>query len=195
MKPSRISICNLIFLAIILPGRVPAQACSARLGLYEFTDITAREVYINAPALLLGFEIWRMSRLDLQLASGIAYNRFKYNSHHHNLFMVPLTVTLEYDLDNSGANIRPAAGMGLSFMEKIDSNKDLAKTHYSFAYGYHAQGGIRISLSDNLVMTFDLTWNLLLPPVQEDININGILVSLGIEKRGKMVKRETGQQR
>jgi hypothetical protein len=64
---------------------------------------------------------------------------------------------------------------------KIDQNTDLGKTYLALTYGYRATGGLRVSLKKGLRLTIDLSYNLVLPPESEEINISGVMTMIGIE--------------
>lgn len=180
MKLLRISIYCLLLVLLLGSGDLKGQSLATRLGVYQFTDATASEFYSYAPILLADYDVWRRSQLSLQLTSGLAYSQIRYNNHYHYLYMVPLLVSVNYDLPNPGARIYPVVGMGLTFIEKIDRNRSLSKTHHSFAGGYHLTGRLVYKLKENVSLTFDLTYNLMIPIASEELNINGVIVGVGI---------------
>jgi hypothetical protein len=64
---------------------------------------------------------------------------------------------------------------------KIDQNADLEKTFLALSYGYRATGGLRIGLKKDLFLTIGLSYNLVLPPDSEEINISGVMTMVGVE--------------
>ena len=181
MKSLRILICSILLFSVFMGDEGNCQPFSVRTGLYIFTDNTSSEFYLLAPTLLAGYDLWKKSRLSLNLASGLSFNSFKYNDHRHNLYMVPLMVTVNYGFLNPGTRVRPFIGMGMELMGKADQNRDFEKTIWSLTYGYHATGGLRWRLNRKLLLTFDMTWNLLMPPVMEDVNMSGIILMVGVK--------------
>ena len=193
MKLLKILICSLLIL-LFNNSFSKAQSFSTRLGVYQFSDITASEFYFFAPTLLCDYDIWRISQMSLQITTGFSYNQIKYNSHHHYLYMIPVLVSVNYDLPNPGARIYPVIGVGLTFIDKIDKNKDLQKTYYSLFYGYHITGKIVYKLNGKVNLTFDLTYNLMIPPSNEELNINGFIIAAGINLPIKSDKSKTNSQ-
>lgn len=165
---------------MITPLAVKAQAVSLRAGVYDFTDNTAREFYIIAPTFLAGYDVWHKSRLSLQLSTGLSFNSIKYNGHHHYLYMVPILLTVNYAVLNPDSRIHPVIGAGMGIMGKADINSSLDNTHYSFTYGYHATGGLHYELSKNLQLTLELTYNLMMPPVPEELDVAGLITTVGV---------------
>lgn len=181
MKLSKILTCKL-FVIFLITGTKPlfSQDLNIRAGVYDFTDIVAKEFYIVAPSVFLGYDCLTMSRLKLNVSAGFSYNSIKYNSNRHNLYMIPLFISMIYELPNPESKIKPYVGGGLSFTGKADKNKSLEKTHYSVTYGYHAIGGLYFRIKEKVTLNFDLRYNLLLNPAMEEINISGIISAVGI---------------
>lgn len=170
----------MVIFIIIAPFISKGQAVSVRVGIYDFTDITAREFYVVAPTILAGYDVWRRSHLSLQLSTGLSFNSIKYNEHHHYLYMVPILITVDYDLLNPDSKVHPVIGAGIGIMGKADVNRNLEKTHYSMTYGYHATGGLHFMIKQNVTLTLELTYNLLMPQVPEELDIAGLVITFGI---------------
>jgi len=171
------SICAIWFLGF---GVSKAQVPTFRAGIYDFVDNTASEFYHRAPTIMVGYDIWKKSQLSNKISTGVSYNRIKYNSHYHYLYMIPLMSTIYYDLPNPGTKIWPSIGAGMGLMWKVDRNKNFDKTHYSLAYGYHATGSLNIPMKGDLILTLEMTYNMLIPPVSEEIDISGIILTIGL---------------
>ena len=118
--------------------------------------------------------------MSLTTSAGFSFTAIKYNDHHHYLYLVPVMVTMNYELPNPGAKVFPVIGAGISLLGKADHNKDFANTSYSFTYGYHASLGIRIKTKGSLIWTVDITYNFLVPPVIEELNVSGVIVTVGV---------------
>jgi outer membrane protein W len=157
-----------------------SQDLNIRAGVYDFTDIVATEFYIVAPSVFIGYDCFTMSRLKFNVSAGFSYNSIKYNSNRHNLYMIPLFISMIYELPNPKSKIKPYVGGGLSFLSKADNNKSLEKTHYSITYGYHAIGGLYFGIKEKVTLNFDMRYNLLLNPAMEEIDISGIISTVGI---------------
>ena len=56
----------------------------------------------------------------------------------------------------------------------------ISETHYSITYGYHAIGGLYFRIKEKVTLNFDLRYNLLLNPAMEEINVSGIISTVGI---------------
>ncbi len=169
---------------LVLPSlfmTVRGQGIYLRSGIYDFTDITARDFYHLAPVVLAGGDVWKKSRLALHLSGGIAYNAVKYNNHLHHLVMVPLFLTMNYDLVNPDSKIWPAIGGGLSLTGKVDKNSDLNKTHYSLAYGYIVSGRLNILLKRDLIFIIECGYNFLMPQINEELDISGFMTTVGLK--------------
>ena len=181
MRSLRILIFSFLFLTILLPENGLSQPWSVRSGMYIFTDNTASEFYLLAPTVLGGFDVWKRSRLSMNLSTGLSFNSLKYDDHRHNLYMVPVNLLMVYDIPNPGAKVWPVAGSGICLTGKADQNESFSKTHYSLSYGFLATAGIRIPLSKKLIFVFDLTYNLLIPPTSDEINMSGMMVMVGLK--------------
>jgi hypothetical protein len=189
MKLLKILICSMLPMMIFGSSSSLAQSPSVRAGIYDFVGNTASEFYVLAPTVIFGYDVWKRSQMNLEMSAGFSYNRIKYNSHHHHLFMIPLMTTVYYNLPDPGARAWPEFGLGISFLGKADHNIDFNKTHYSLAYGYHATGRLNVPLKENLLFTFDMTWNLLIPPELEEVNLSGVILTVGLsflEKHGNL---------
>ena len=163
----------------LAPARVSSQELSVAAGIYDFTDITTREFYLLAPTLSIGADMWKKSRMSVHLATGLSFTSVKYNSHRHYFYMVPLTVTVHYDLGDPGSKVYPVIGMGFRLAGKADVNRDFERTHYTLTYGYLAGGGIRWKPVKKITLSFDLMYNLMMPPVPDELNLSGVSVLLG----------------
>ena len=180
MKSLRILIYSMLTLSIFGSSVSKAQIPSVRVGIYDFVDNTASEFYVLAPTVMVGYDVWKRSQLDLELSTGLSFNRTRYNSHYHYLYMIPFMATVYYNLPNPGAKIWPGIGMGVSLLWKADQNRGFDKTHYSLAYGYHATGRLNVPLKGDLLLTLEMTYNLLIPPVMEEVNLSGVILTIGL---------------
>ena len=180
MKSLRILIYSMLTLSIFGSSVSKAQIPSVRVGIYDFVDNTASEFYVLAPTVMVGYDVWKRSQLDLDLSTGLSFNRTRYNSHYHYLYMIPFMATVYYNLPNPGAKIWPGIGMGVSLLWKADQNRGFDKTHYSLAYGYHATGRLNVPLKGDLLLTLEMTYNLLIPPVMEEVNLSGMILTIGL---------------
>lgn len=180
MKLLKISIFSFLAAFIFWLTDTKAQPLSVQLGIYDFTDNAASEFYHMAPTILVGYDVWKSSLLSSHISSGLSYTQIKYNNHLHYLYMIPLMITVNYDMPNPDSRVWPVVGMGISLLWKADQNKDFVKTHYSFLYGYHATGGLRFQQKNNIIFTLDLTYNLLILPIMEDVNMNGVIFTIGV---------------
>jgi hypothetical protein len=180
MKSLRTLIYSLLTLLIFGSAVAKAQMPSVRVGIYDFVGNTASEFYILAPTLMFGYDVWKRSQLNMQLSTGFSFNLTRYNSHHHYLYMIPVMTTIFYNLPNPDSKVWPSIGMGLSLLGKADHNKDFEITHYSLAYGYHAGGRLNVKLKKEHILTLDMTYNLLIPPVPEEVNLNGVILTVGL---------------
>jgi hypothetical protein len=158
-----------------------AQNLGLRLGLYDYTDNVATEFYILSPGLFVDYDIVGFSRLKLNTCLGLTYRAVKYDGYQHHLYFFPLFVSMTYDLTNPDSRLKPTIGAGISAAGKIDNNKSLDKTHYSFTYGYHFTGGLNYKLKNNLFLTFDMRYNILVNPAMEDVNMSGMVLSAGLK--------------
>jgi hypothetical protein len=188
MKLLRISIFSFLAALTFWSANAKAQPLSVQLGIYDFTDNVASEFYHVAPTILVGYDVWKSSLLSSHISTGLSFTQIKYNNHYHYLYMMPLLVTVNYDIPNPDSRVRPVFGMGLSLLGKADQNKDLVKTYHSLLYGYHATGGLRFQQKNNIVLTVDLTYNLLIPPTLEDVNMNGVIITFGVRIPMKLKK-------
>jgi len=189
MKSLRILIYSMLTMLIFGSSVSKAQIPSVRVGIYDFVDNTASEFYVLAPTVMFGYDVWKRSQLDLQISTGFSFNRTRYNSHYHYLYMIPCMATVFYNLPNPGVKVWPGIGMGVSLLGKADHNKDFDKTHYSLAYGYHATGRLNIPLKGDLLLTLEMTYNLLIPPAIEEVNLSGVILTIGLNFPAKHVNR------
>jgi hypothetical protein len=180
MKSLRNLISSVLTILIFGSSVSKAQIPSVRVGIYDFVDNTASEFYVLAPTVMFGYDVWKRSQLNLELSTGLSFNRTRYNSHYHYLYMIPFMATVYYNLPNPGAKIWPGIGMGVSLLWKTDHNRDFDKTHYSLAYGYHATGRLNVPLKGDLLLTLEMTYNLLIPPVMEEVNLSGVILTVGL---------------
>jgi hypothetical protein len=180
MKSLKILIFSCMLLCVVFPPSARGQALAIGLGVYDFTDITAREFYLMAPAFTLGGNVWKESRIALHLSGGLAFNSMKYDDHRHYLYMVPLFLTLNYELPNPGSKVWPVIGGGFSLNGKADRNQSLDKTHYSLTYGFHLRGRLNVLLKNNYVIYLEGGYNFLVPPANEELDMSGFLTTLGL---------------
>jgi hypothetical protein len=169
-------------------GVSKAQIPSVRVGIYDFVNNTASEFYVLAPTVLLGYDVWKRSQLDLEISTGFSFNRTSYNSHYHYLYMIPVMATVYYDLPNPGVKVWPSIGMGVSLLGKADHNIDFEKTHNSLAYGFHTTGRLNVPLKGDLPLTIEMTYNLMIPPAMEEVNPSGVILSIGLNFPAKHTK-------
>ncbi len=180
MKWSTILICLLAIENLWPCRQATAQDFSAGAGIYDFTDITAREFYLIGSGITLGHDLWRYGNFSLHLSSGLFLSSTRYNSHHHMLYMLPLLLSLHYPFTDNGHRLQPVLSMGMSLMFKADRNRDLDKTHRAFTYGYLPGYGLWYRLNDKLKLSFQTGYNLLVPAVMEEVDIKGIMLTFGI---------------
>ena len=182
MRRLKIMIFKVAWVSIMaLPVGLPAQQFHIRAGVYDYLDGVARDYYLCSPTLLLGIDCFTIENLKLNVAAGFGYRSFKYNENKHQLFTVPVFITVNYDLRNNDARLYPSFGMGLSLMAKADKNISLEKTHRSFTYGYHFRGSLNYRSANKLVWFFDILYNLLVPPAMEEINLKGVILTVGVK--------------
>ncbi|MBN3036737.1 MAG: outer membrane beta-barrel protein [Bacteroidales bacterium] len=180
MKWSTILTCSIWLLCIVCSSRSTAQELTAGGAIYDFTGKTAAEFYILAPGIMAGYDLMTFSRLRWISSLGISYNSIKYDGHRHHLWLLPVFTTLLYDAPNPGSRLRPYLGAGLSLAIKADRNVTFDKTHYAFTYGYHAAMGVKYELKTGISLLFDMRYNLLIPPVMEEIDISGMVITTGV---------------
>lgn len=189
MKSLRILIYSMLIMVSIGSSVTKAQIPSVRAGIYDFIGNTASEFYGLAPTMFLGYDVWKISQLNLEVSAGFSFNRIRYNSHYHFLYMIPLMTTMYYNLPNPGSKVWPGIGMGVSMLGKADHNRDFDKTHYSLSYGYHATGRLNISLKGDLLLTLEMTYNLLIPPRWEEVNLSGVILTAGLKFPARLVRQ------
>ena len=180
MRSSKILIFKMLLVLYLIPSAGWSQSFYLRSGIVDFTNNTTREFYKLAVAFSAGADVWNPGRIHLRISSGLAFNSVRYNGHRHNLYMVPVIVGMNYDLMNQTSKICPTIGIGLVLIAKADQNVDFEKTFLALAYGYQATGGVKINLKQNLVLTLDLAFNLILPPDSEELNMSGVITMVGI---------------
>jgi len=188
MKSLTSLIYSVLTLSILVTSVSKAQGPSVRVGIYDFAGSTASELYVLAPTVIFGCDVWEKSRLDLELSTGFSFNRTRYNEHYHYLYMIPGMATIFYNLPNPDSKIWPSIGMGGSLLGKADSNSYFERTHYSFAYGYHITGRLNISIKEGMGLRLDMMYNLLIPPVMEDMNLSGVVLTVGLNFPAKVVR-------
>ncbi len=181
MKLSKTLICKIaLSLFMFVQLSLTAQDFTVRLGIYDFTDEAATEFYVLAPTVLLGYDCLKMSRLELNVTVGLSFNSVKYQSRKHNLYMVPLFVSMLYELSNPESKVHPHIGGGFSLLGKADKNQTMNIVHSSLTYGYHAIGGFHIELKKKIALTFEFRYNFLITPAMEELNPSGIITTAGI---------------
>ena len=181
MKLSKNLICKIVLtLFLLVQLSLSAQDFTARMGIYDFTDEAATEFYVLAPTIIFGYDCLKMSRLALNVSAGFSFNSFKYQSKKHNLYMVPLFVSMLYELSNPESKVHPYIGAGFSLLGKADKNQTMEIVHYSLTYGYHAIGGFYIDLKKKAALTFEFRYNFLITPAMEELNPSGVISTVGI---------------
>jgi len=189
MKSLKILIYSMLTIFIFGSSVSKAQIPSVRVGIYDFVDNTASEFYVLAPTMILGYDILKISQLNLEVSTGFSFNRIRYNSHYHFLYMIPLMPTMYYNLLNPDSKVWPSIGIGVSMLGKADHNRDFDKTHYSLAYGYHATGRLNIPVKGDLLLILEMTYNLLIPPRLEEVNLSGVILTVGLKFPDRPVRQ------
>lgn len=189
MKPLKFLICSVFIFSLSEKSQCQALNTTLKAGIYVFTDSFASEFYGFAPSVMTDHHLWGRSQLDLRISPGFSYRPLRYNDHYHNLFLVPLLTTLFYELPNPDSKIKPVLGIGGSLMFKTDHNKDYDKTHYAFGYGFHATGRLNFLSEKGRWYIFDLTYNLMMPPFTEEVNLSGVVLSAAISLTKKNKSR------
>ena len=190
MRLSRISICrkcSFCILTIILP--VLADNISFEAGVYDFTDIEAKEFYKVAPSLYVNYEANRKSKLSVCIVSGISHSSVNYNRKKHYLFIIPLFLSICYNFVDS-SKFQPFIGGGFSVQGKFDKNHKIPEPHSSITYGNHMLAGLKYAINKKVIFFGTLRYNVLIPSFFEDLNTNGIITTIGlkypIQKREKL---------
>jgi len=176
---------SLIVAFIFFGIPVNGQSLYIRAGIYDFTDNTATEFYTLAPGIFVDYDVLSISRLKINTGLGFAFNAIKYNEHRHYLYFIPVFLSMKYELVNPESKLKPYIGAGFSLAGKADQNRYFDKTHYAFTYGYHALGGLDWQLKEKFSIVFDLRYNLVLNPVMEEINMSGVVSSVGVKLKLK----------
>ena len=153
---------------------------SARAGIYDFTDEAAREFYLLLPTVVIGYDFITISDLKFNVSAGFGYSSFKYNSDRHHVYMMPVFLSAIYCIPLEGSKVSLYAGGGFSLAGKADKNLTFAKSHYSFTYGYHVLGEMDFKLNEKLSLSLDIRYNLLMPPSLEELNISGVVTTVGV---------------
>lgn len=157
-----------------------AQDMSVQAGVYNFTDDLANEFYTIAPGLFIGYDAVSWDRLKLNTGFGFTFRTVMYDNHRHLLYFLPIYLTLKYQLVNEGSKLKPFIGAGFSLAGKADENRYFTKTHYAFTYGYHIQAGLVRKIKTRVSLQFDMRYNLLITPAMEEINVSGVVTTLGL---------------
>jgi outer membrane protein W len=165
--------------------RANGQNLCIRAGIYDFTDNTATEFYTLAPGIYLDYDMISFSRLKINTGLGFAFNAIKYNEHRHYLYFMPVFISMKYEMVNPDSKLKPMIGAGFSLAGNADQNQDFDKTHFAFTYGYHALACLDWQLKEQFSIVFDLRYNLLLNPVMEEINMSGVVSSVGVKLKLK----------
>jgi hypothetical protein len=185
MKQLKVLTCSVLVFCLAADFNSAAQNTVIKSGIYDFTGNTASEFYILAPVIAVDQHVWGSSLLDLRIIPAFAFNRTRYGEHYHNLFLVPLLTTLFYNFPNPESAIQPSVGMGLSLSWKADYNKYYEKTHYAFGYGFNLTGRLKIVLKNGRFFLLDMTYNLMAPSFNEEVNLSGVMLTAGIPICGK----------
>lgn len=182
MKSSRISIfktCFFCVVIIIIP--VLGDNLSFELGVYDFTDIEAKEFYKVAPSLFVNYEANRKSKLSVCVVSGISHSSVNYNNKKHYLFMIPFFLSICYNFVDSASKFQPFIGGGFSVQGKFDKNHKIPDPHSSITYGNHMLAGLKYAINKKIFFFGTLRYNVLIPSFFEDLNTNGIITTIGLK--------------
>jgi hypothetical protein len=99
-----------------------AQTVSLRAGIWDFTDMTASEIYRFAPTIQVGLPLWKHNQLCLEALPGFSFRAKSFNENYHYLYMVPLVFSMNYTANNSGGKVLPVFSAGASLLGKADNN-------------------------------------------------------------------------
>jgi outer membrane protein W len=168
----------------------PGDNISFEAGVYDFTDIEAKEFYKIAPSLYVNYEAHRKSKLSVCIVSGISHSSVNYNRKKHYLFIIPLFVSICYNFIDSSSKFQPFIGGGFSVQGKFDKNHKISRPHSSITYGNHMLAGLKYTINKKVIFFGTLRYNVLIPSYFEDLNTNGIITTIGlkypIQKREKI---------
>lgn len=179
MKLLKTTIFSLLAAGILLiPIQSTAQRFSVEAGIYDFTDDVARDFYLLTPMLVAGYDYLIVNKLRFNVSIGFGFKQFDYHENKHQLYTVPLFISVFFDIKNGEKKLYPSAGMGLSAMFKSDRNESLSNAHQSFTYGYHLSGILNYKLH-GCILFFEIHYNHLLPPAMDEIRLSGIMPMLG----------------
>ena len=190
MRLWRILICKIFLLLILLSQNVSGKYIALKVGVYDFTSEFARDFYKTSPLLLVSSNLLEMSRIDMNLTTGITYTWVRYNKERHTLTMVPVFVTMIYNLPNVGSRVKPYFGSGMGFLAKYDKNDWLSESHKNYTYGYHVQAGFKIQTTKRIVFAITMQYNSFTPPINESSDVSGVTHTLDIRYNlGKLLKK------
>lgn len=170
-----------VLMFLLFPGAGTAQHFNVQTGLYDYLDNVARDFYLFSPTALAGADIWGHQALSLNASAGFGFRSFRYNERKHHLYTLPVFITMNYDAGNRDSKYYPTFGAGFSLLGKADKNRSLEKTHYSFTYGYHFRGSFNYRTGGGTVLFIDILYNLLVYPAMEEINLMGVMPSVGLK--------------
>ena len=192
MKRSRILICSILAVVLSSGNDCRAQATVIKSGVYSFTGTTASAFYNYAPTVSLDQFVAGSSRLDLRFSPSFSFRQVRYNSNLHTLMMIPVLVTAFYHLPNPGSRLSPSLGMGAGMIWKSDYNKEYEKTHHAIPYGYHITGRLNYILRNGRHCVFDMTYNLMMYTGTEEVNLSGVLLTVGVSLTKTVVTNYCG---
>ena len=190
MRPSIISTLLLSAFLSIKPSTSHAQTPFIKAGVYHFIDETAAEDYLLSPLIMAGMDVWKRSLVDLRLAAGICPGAIPRNNYASGLMFVPINGTVNYHLPNPGSQIWPTIGMGVSAMWLHRNFKSSNTTKDWVEVGYNATGRLNFPLSNGLLLSLEMTLNLVMPDTGSEYDFSGMMLTAGITFPGKKVKKE-----
>jgi len=153
---------------------VCAKYVSLSGGMYDYSTEAARDFYALSPMAQLSASILEFDRVQILVASGMAYKKVLYNANKHTVMLLPISSSMLYHLPNLGSKLRPYFGAGLGMVVKYDKNKWLDNAHIVTSYGYNLLFGFSYRLTDRWGLGTCMTYHLFNPPNMESINVSGI---------------------
>lgn len=183
MRPLKNLIYSKIVLFIIfIVFTTSPNNISFEIGVYDFTDVVSKEFYKIAPSLYVCFEINKKSKLSFNIVSGLSGTSVKYNEKRHDLFIIPIFLSVYYNFSDSDSKIQPFIGGGFSIQGKLDKNHWIEESHKSVTYGNHMVAGLKLPINKKAIFFGTLRYNVLIPPTyNEDLNTNGIITTIGLK--------------
>ncbi len=182
IKYLRNSIYRLVVaLTLIIPACLFGKDITIKAGIYDFTDNVSKEFYKLAPAFYLDYDIHQVKKLALNISAGYSFTSVEYNAKRHKLSMVPIYLTIQYHLADSGTIFQPYIAGGATLHMKWDKNPWFMNPHFGMTYGYIMQAGLDIPIKQKVFFTADIKYNILIPPAMEELNLSGIISAVGIK--------------